>query len=197
MSAALGLMLLAALWLGPLPGLVREGSHAAHMLLHMGVVAFAVPLLCLGLFRRAPPWLAARAPGVMAATTLIDFAVVWAWHAPGLQAAARESGAVLALEQATFALAAALVWLPAVAGPAFAGAAALFMTAMHMTLLGVLIALAPRALHAGHEAGIWGLDALRDQQLGGIVMLVLAGGVYGGAGLWLAAKGLDRREARA
>ena len=195
----LGVASFAALWVGPLPDLARVGSHSAHMILHMGVVAVAVPLVALGL---APALsrgrLAAGAPAFLATATMIDLVVVWGWHLPAFQSAARASGGILALEQASFALAALLVWLPALAGPAFAGALALFFTAMHMTLLGVLIAVSPLPLHAheGLQAGLWGLDAMRDQELGGIVMLAVSGSVYLLAGLWLAARGLRPAEAR-
>ena len=195
---ALGAASFAVLWAGPLPGLARAGSHAAHMILHMGVVAVAVPLVALGL---APALsrgrLAAGAPALLATATMIDLVVVWGWHLPAFQTAARASGGILALEQASFALAALLVWLPALAGPAFAGALALFFTAMHMTLLGVLIAVSPVLLH-GHEGhtGLWGLDAMQDQELGGIVMLAVSGSVYLLAGLRLAARGLRPAEAR-
>ena len=57
-----GCLLLAALWFGPLPELARQ-SFAAHMSLHMGVVAVATPLVALGLaggaadpVRRRPGW---------------------------------------------------------------------------------------------------------------------------------------------
>ncbi|MEG3158615.1 hypothetical protein ACKVMH_12180, partial [Lysobacter zhanggongensis] len=43
-----GLLVLAATWLGPLPGLSR-GAFAAHMLMHMGVVAVAAPMIAVGL----------------------------------------------------------------------------------------------------------------------------------------------------
>ena len=49
----LGFALLAALWLGPLPERSR-GSFAAHMVVHMGIVAVAAPLLVLGLSRLWP-----------------------------------------------------------------------------------------------------------------------------------------------
>ncbi len=195
----LGVASLMALWAGPLPGIVRDGSHAAHMILHMGVVAVAIPLIALGLAPAlADSRLAARAPTILAAVTMIDLVVIWAWHLPALQAAARGNGWILSLEQASFALAALFIWLPALAGPAFAGALALFFTAMHMTLLGVLIAVSPVLLHGheGHGVGIWGLEAMQDQELGGIVMLAVSGSVYLLAGLWLAAVGLRPSEAR-
>ena len=61
------------------------------------------------------------------------------------------------------------------------GVAALLLTSMHMTLLGALLALAPRPLYHTHAA------ALADQQLGGALMLAVGGAVYLGGGLLLAA----------
>ena len=45
---AVGVLVLALIWLGPLVSTWRT-SFAAHMLAHMGVVAIAAPLLALGL----------------------------------------------------------------------------------------------------------------------------------------------------
>ncbi|NLY59705.1 MAG: cytochrome c oxidase caa3-type, assembly factor CtaG-like protein, partial [Gammaproteobacteria bacterium] len=42
------LLLLAGLWLGPLPAMSRT-AFSAHMLLHLGVVALVAPLLAAGL----------------------------------------------------------------------------------------------------------------------------------------------------
>lgn len=44
------LLLLAGLWLGPLPAMSRT-AFSAHMLLHLGVVALVAPLLAAGLVR--------------------------------------------------------------------------------------------------------------------------------------------------
>jgi putative membrane protein len=52
---------------------------------------------------------------------------------------------------------------------------------MHMTLLGALLALAPRPLYHAHASA-----ALADQQLGGALMLTVGGVVYLGGGLVLA-----------
>ena len=97
-------------------------------------------------------------------------------------------------EQAMFLGVGFALWRSALVRPA-GGVAALLLTSMHMTLLGVLIGLAPRALYAGmamHPA--FGLDALADQQLGGVVMLVIGGASYCLGGLWMLA-GLLRYRA--
>lgn len=167
-----GALALAALWLGPLPALA-ERSFAAHMALHMGVVALAAPLLALPLAgRRLPPWLS---PLPLSA---VEALVVWAWHAPTLHHAARHGALALAGEQLSFLASGLAVWAASVGrGRAGEGAAALLLTSMHMTLLGALFALAPRPLYGAH--------ALDDQHLGGVVMLLAGGASYLAGGLWL------------
>jgi putative membrane protein len=188
---SLGVVVLAAAWLGPLAQLSRE-SFSAHMAMHMAVVAVAAPLLALGVagtrydpVRRAPAFF----PPVP--LSLVELVVVWAWHAPALHHLARnEIGGFLA-EQSSFLFSGLLVWLSAFGGGMDrrrerlgAGIAALLLTSMHMTLLGALLALSPRALysHAGHGAA---MSTLEDQHLGGAIMLLVGGVAYlaGGVGL--------------
>lgn len=186
-----GCLLLAALWLGPLPQLASR-AFFAHMALHMGVVAVAAPLLALGLaggrFDPVP-----RMPALFAAipASLLEFVVVWAWHAPQLHHTARRGAAGLIAEQGMFFAAGLLVWLSAFGGAVSgsaprraSGVVALLLTSMHMTLLGALLALAPRSVYP-HAGGAFGLDALEDQHLGGVIMLVIGGVSYllGGLGL--------------
>ncbi len=182
--ALAGVTILAAAWLGPLPRLA-EGSFLAHMALHMAVVALAAPLLALALRARLPVWAAVAA-------SLVEMAVIWVWHAPGPHSAARTTDLGLAAEQLSFLGAAFLVWLAALSAPALAGAAALFFTSMHMTLLGVAVALARSPICRVETAGgpLFGLDPLADQEAGGILMLALGGAIYAGAGLALAGRAL-------
>jgi len=60
------------------------------------------------------------------------------------------------------------------------GVAAMLLTSMHMTLLGALVGLAPRPLYAmmAMHPAAHGLDALEDQQLGGVVMLMVGAASY-------------------
>jgi putative membrane protein len=196
MMAAAGCLVLALAWLGPL-ALGIETGFAGHMMVHMAVVAIAAPLLALGLAgsRLDPTPLAPLLFAPMLASAL-EFVVVWGWHAPMLHAAARASTAVLALEQLSFLAAGLLVWLAAFGrgpGPARAawgaGILALFLTSMHMTLLGALLALSPRPLYYhAHGAGIGGLAPLDDQHLGGAIMLLVGGASYLVGGLVLMAR---------
>ncbi|MBB3996513.1 cytochrome c oxidase assembly protein [Aureimonas pseudogalii] len=197
-------LLLALLWGGPLPERA-EGSFAAHMVMHMGVVALAAPLAAFGL-ARAFPGLVRRVPGRFALlAALAEFLLVWGWHAPALHDAARQSLSLLLLEQASFLAAGLFVWLTAFGAAAdgnrtearAAGAAGLLVTSMHMTLLGALLLLAPRALYACAQlcTPFSTLTAHEDQQLGGVLMLAIGGSAYLVGGLVLLAGLLNDRRA--
>lgn len=187
-----GLAVLAFAWLGPLPQWVAQ-SFAAHMWLHMSVVGIGVPLVAIGIAGRVNS-LGGNAVTLSIAASVLDLVVVWLWHAPYLHMASRSEPWALALEQASFAGVALLVWLVAFTGPPLAGAITLFFTSMHMTLLGALLGLAPRPIYAGHHhGGLWGLDALADQQIGGVIMLAVGGVIYLGGCLVLAARALNPR----
>ena len=200
-ALAAGVLLLAALWLGPLPSLAAR-SFAAHMTLHMGVVAVAAPLIAAGLavggWRLAgpspsvdlPPTVNRQPPTPLLAPiplSVLELIIVWAWHAPALHQAARHEAGIMALEQASFLGAGVLVWLSSLRnrGP---GIVALLLTSMHMTLLGALLALTPRPLYAHH-----GTAALADQHLGGAIMLLIGGASYLAGGLWLTMRLLQER----
>lgn len=190
---ALGLLALAATWLGPLPRLAQH-AFFAHMGMHMAVVAIAAPLLAFGLaggrFDPVRKWPALFPPIPI---SVIELLVVWAWHAPTLHHAARHSVAGLIAEQSSFLLCGLLIWLSSFGGDAQrrreragAGVAALLLTSMHMTFLGALLSLTPRPLylHSGHFAA---LTPLEDQHLGGAIMLIIGGISYLAGGLWLTA----------
>jgi putative membrane protein len=192
---AAGLAVLAFAWLGPLPHWVPH-SFAAHMLLHMTVVGIGVPLVAIGIASRARS-LGGSAMALPIAASVLDLVVVWLWHAPFLHSASRSEPWVLALEQASFAGVALVLWLVAFTGPRLSGAITLFFTSMHMTLLGALLGLANRPIYsADHHGSLWGLDALADQEVGGVVMLAIGGVIYLGGGLILAARGLQAGAVR-
>lgn len=184
-----GVALLAFAWLGPLPSLVSV-SFAAHMALHMTVVGIGVPLIAIGIAR---DYTVRSVNGLVLpiAVSILDLVVVWLWHAPYLHHASRSEPLMLVLEQASFAGVAFLVWVVAFGGAPLAGALTLFFTSMHMTLLGALVGLAGRPIYHGHVHGdLFGLDAIADQQLGGVIMLAVGGVIYLSGGLVLAARAL-------
>lgn len=189
-----GVIVLAAAWFGPLPAFSRQ-SFAAHMVMHVSVIAVAAPLLVIGIAgTRFDP--VRRVPRLFSPipASVLEFAIVWIWHAPVLHHAARQSTSLLIVEQGTFLAAGLLVWLATLGGsplqrrqrivPAISG---LLLTSMHMTLLGVLLALADRELyfHAGHGSPLLGMTPMLDQQLGGVIMLLVGGLAYFGGALYL------------
>jgi putative membrane protein len=198
-----GVAALAAAWLGPLPGLARQ-SFAAHMTMHMIVVAVAAPLIALALAgseldpSRAMPRFFAPIPA-----SILELVVVWAWHAPALHHAARHETGPLALEQATFLGAGLLLWMAAVGGRreqrrarGAVGVAGLLFTSMHMTLLGALFVLGTRPLYIHIAETPAALSSLADQHLGGVIMLLVGGTSYLAGGLWLTADLLRAPKAR-
>lgn len=197
----LGCLALAAAWLGPLPALIPH-SFVAHMIMHVTVVAVAAPLLASGIAgSRLDPARAAPALLPPVPISMLEMAVVWAWHAPILHHASRHLAWALVLEQGLFFVVGLLVWLSAFGGDrilrrerAAAGIIGLLLASMHMTLLGALLALSPRSLYGHVGASAFGLTALEDQQLGGVVMLLVAGTAYMAGGLYLLA-GLLRESA--
>lgn len=187
----LGLAVLAMAWVIPVPYFDRH-AFWAHMTVHMLVVAVAAPFLALGVaggkWDPVPyaPQLFAPIP-----ISVIELIAVWAWHAPVLHHFARNTNAGLLIEQATFLISGLLMWLSAFGGTdadssprRAAGVVGLLLTSMHMTLLGALLALAPRPLF-DHMHGHSALSPLGDQHLGGAIMLLVGGVSYLAGGLWL------------
>jgi putative membrane protein len=175
-------------------------TFTEHMTLHMTLVAVVAPVAAAWVARtRLDP--VRRLPRVFSPlpASLVEFVVVWGWHLPALNVTARHYGGWFAAEQIMFLGASLFLWLSILGGVphqrsarAAAGVIALVLTFAHMTMLGVLIALAPRDLYGRHN------DGITDQQLGGGIMIAVAVVAYLGAALWLSrslAGGRERAEA--
>jgi putative membrane protein len=185
-SLVAGLLLLAILW----PGILAFGerdSFSIHMIVHMGVVAGAAPLIAIGLSGSRHdltirwPWFTP----VLA--SLVELVAVWGWHLPAARKLAEASWLVTSLEQMSFLVAGVLLWLSCLGGALdgregrrLAGTFGLLFTSMHMTLLGALLALSPRPLYGSADVTCFGvpLSAAVDQQAGGVVMLLVGAIVY-------------------
>lgn len=174
----LGISLLAALWLGPLPAMART-AFSPHMILHLGVAVVAAPLIALGTLRgsrgRGRPE-RRLLPLAMAASGL-EMLIVWGWHAPALQQAAASYAVMFGIQQVTFLLAGMLVWMVSFGGDSRmangVGALAMAVTFIHMVMLGVLLSLAPDLVYSPLVCqGAFGFDPLEDQRLGGALMAV-------------------------
>jgi cytochrome c oxidase assembly factor CtaG len=188
------------------------GEHLLtfHMIEHEIVMAISAPLLvisrpagpilwsmprpirvAIGRFLRRPAititWRRLSSGGN---ATLLHGLAIWAWHVPMLFDAAVGNVAVHRLQHLSFLLTALLFWW-SVFRSSESGVAAwhLFVTMLHTSVLGALMALAPRVLYTAQTATAldWGLTPLEDQQLAGLIMWVPAGTVYAGAALALTA----------
>lgn len=208
-----GWLALVAALVSPLDPL-GEHLFSAHMLQHELLMVVAAPLLCvarplavwiwalpmaarraLGSGSRHPAWAVPWriATGAIAGW-MLHAVVLWGWHVPWLFEAARADVFVHTLQHLSF-LASALLFWWAVLKPTSRGAQGvalvyLFTTMVHTSALGALMTLSPLVWYPGYlpSADALGVDALEDQQLGGLVMWVPAGLSYFATGLALAAR---------
>lgn len=111
---------------------------------------------------------------------------IWAWHTPALYQRALEHEALHAAEHLSFIATALPLWW-AVLEPRgvrregyAAGILVLLATAMHTGALGALLVFARTPWYPAQAAGAaaWGLTALEDQQLAGLIMWIPGGFIY-------------------
>ncbi|WP_224598425.1 cytochrome c oxidase assembly protein [Mesorhizobium sp. ES1-3] len=199
-SLLAGVSVLAGLWLGPLVALSRT-AFSPHMLLHLGVVIVAAPLLAFGLALHRPPLAAfGNALSWCLLAVLFEMVAVWGWHIPLLHDAAGRSTSLFVLEQASFLFAGLFVWTVAFAArnreTAPAAAIAMFLTFTHMTMFGLVLTLAPILLYDPDLCrGAFGLDRLQDQHLGGVLMAVGGGVPYLIGTVWALSNMLGEKTA--
>jgi putative membrane protein len=182
---------------------------SAHMIQHELLMVCAAPLVVAGrpleawAWALAPAWrraiAAIRLPGVSRAwrgITSVNGAwcahalALWAWHVPLLFTAALADEGIHALQHACFLGTALAFWWSALPRarerPAGGALASVFTTMLHTGALGALLTFAPSAWYATDAgARAFGLTALEDQQLGGLVMWLPGSLAYLVAGLVL------------
>ena len=191
-----GLVLLGALWGGPLPEMSRR-AFSPHMILHLGVTVVAAPLIAIGLLNAGPASAGPRRPLLLAiAASMFELVVVWGWHAPAMHDAAAGRDAVFVAQQLSFLAAGLGIWTVSFGGNSRAsagiGVLAMMFTFMHMAMLGILLSLAPDLIYSPlYCLGAWGFDPLEDQRLGGALMAVFGGLPYLFGGIALAFRLLD------
>lgn len=193
---------------------------SAHMLQHELMMVVAAPLLCLaqplvawtwalppalrrllGRGTRQPAWAAAwafiTAPWP---AWVLHALVLWGWHLPALFDRALADNGLHVLQHLSFLFSALLFWWSALrpGRAAHRGAAlmSVFTTMLHTAGLGALLALSDTPWYAAYigSTAALGVDALQDQQLGGLVMWVPAGVAYLAAGLALVARWLRQGD---
>lgn len=160
----------------------------------LGVMLWALPRrarqLAAGLLRGWPVragWGALAGGGC---ATLLHGVAIWVWHAPVLFDDAVENVAMHRLQHVSFFATAVLFWWAVLwRSPPGRAAWHVIVTMFHTSILGALMALAPRVLYGAQTAAAarWGLTPLEDQQLAGIIMWVPAGTIYAAAALALLA----------
>lgn len=185
-----GFVVLAAALISPLHEL-GETLFSAHMIQHELLMAVAAPLLVLGkpvvpltwgfpasLRRSISRVFAIQVPPL--AAFLLHAAAIWIWHFPRLYDASVTSEVVHAAQHISF-LGTALIFWWALLHARGAAIVYLFLTAIHTTLLGALLAVSDTPFYSVYsDAGsrVWGLTRIEDQQLGGLIMWVPGGIVY-------------------
>ncbi|WP_377296778.1 cytochrome c oxidase assembly protein [Rhizobium sp. SGZ-381] len=193
-----GLLVLCAAW--ALLIFENAASFSVHMITHMAVVAGAAPLLALSISGSRYDRVATSRMLTPLTASLIELIVVWGWHLPALRALSESSAVFRMLEQACFLTAGLILWLSCFGGSGEArderrlgGTLGLLFTTMHMTLLGALLALSPRPLYGDGLVTCFGttLSAGEDQQVGGVVMLMVGAAVYLAGGVALLARTLN------
>lgn len=179
----LGVAILIGLWSSPLVPLARR-AFSAHMMLHLSLVTIVCPLIAVPAlrFRLVQIVLRPTVPTALAASAF-DLFITWGWHAPILHEAAARHMPVFIFQQASFVTAGLLVWGVSFAGQtrrdAGLGVMAMAMTFMHMSMLGVLLAITPHLIYSPDVCqGAFGFSRLADQQLGGALMAVWGGLPY-------------------
>ena len=142
----------------------------ARTLHHLILIGLLAPLLAIALpLRRIPAGAAFFALS----------AALWAWHVPVVYAAAWDHPTLYWAMQATLLLPAWAVWSAVFVprgglGGAVAAAIPVAALAGQMGLIGAILTFAPRPLYLEHlvYTDAFGLSALADQQLAGLVMWV-------------------------
>jgi cytochrome c oxidase assembly factor CtaG len=171
----------------PLDELGDEYLFSAHMIQHLLLMFVTVPLWLAGM----PGWLVdgiipkrldllvKRLAGLMSAfVTFVG--VMWIWHIPAIYEMAQETEAIHIFEHLTFIGGALIGWWPVFG----AGTSRipkpeppmrmlyLFLLAIPCTSLAAVLTFAHTPLYSFYVTAphIFGLDALQDQRLGGLLM---------------------------
>lgn len=196
-----------------------EHLFLAHMIEHELLMAVAAPLLAvsrpLGTFLHAwprrfrlvliagastPPvqwlWACLTAPAV---ATFLHAAAIWVWHIPVLLDGTLQSEFLHRIQHVSFLVTALFFWWAIFRSPRRdygVGAVHVFMTMVHTGLLGALLTLAPHDAYPlqTHDAPLFGLTPLEDQQLAGLFMWVPGGLIYMVCGLSLLYGWISRRS---
>jgi len=164
--------LIAILFVSPLCALTSAlfSARVAH---HVVLVAVIAPLLVMSL-PSASRLLPFARFGAFAFVT--HMMVLWFWHAPSPYAAALADSRVFWVMELSLLFSAMWLWMSVLVPAAPLGSALGIMlgTVIQMGALGAIVTFARVPLYAAHVSVTepWGLSALQDQQLAGLIMWV-------------------------
>jgi putative membrane protein len=161
---------------------------SARIAQHMLLILVAAPLIALGL-PRASAW---HHGWRLWASSVVFFAALWFWHMPAPYDATFGASWIYWAMHLTLFGSSLFLWRELLHHPARQTGqvlAAGTLTFMQMGLLGAVLTLADRPMFQWHltTTQAWGLSALQDQQLGGVIMWVPGTALF----LWIAVRSLS------
>lgn len=218
---ALGMLAVFVALVSPLDALAGA-LFSAHMGQHILLMQVAAPLLVLGISPAILAWGAPRAwrrPLLSGGHSLawvhtswkalshplvawaLHTLALWIWHTPRLYEAALVDERLHVLEHLSFLGSGLLYWWTVFQPKGLdrelgVRLLSVFTMAMQSGLLGALLTFAPLPWYAGQSAGAaaWGLTALEDQQLAGVLMWAPGGLVYLISAVWMLGARLTAME---
>lgn len=162
---------LAVAFLSPLCAL-SSALFSARVVHHILLVIVAAPLLAVA--RPSPRRIGVGLPFLVSTVTL------WLWHLPAAYDAALGHLGLYWVMQFSLLGTAWAFWRAVFSQPATSGLGWAFLAYLAMGMLGAILTLTPQPLYATHATApmLWGMMALTDQQLGGLIMWMPAGLVF-------------------
>ena len=191
----LGVAVMFLALVSPLDKVGDEYLFSAHMAQHLLLIMVMPPLLLMGM----PGWLLrslVQRPSVaglarLATSPVVAFVLfngnLWLWHLPAPYDLALRYEGIHIVEHLSFMATAVINWWP-VLGPLLevprlshpGRMAYLFLNSLASAALGILLVFARDPLYPSYVEAprVFGISALADQQLGGLIMWVPGGLVY-------------------
>jgi cytochrome c oxidase assembly factor CtaG len=176
-----GVVLVLAAVVSPIATVALHYLVSAHLLQNVMLAEWAPALLVVGV-AAATASRVARLPGFAVLTYPLVALPLWillyaAWHIPAAYDAALRHGPLLRLQHLSYLLFGVLLWWPVFQRAPHRlanGTKALYVFGAFLfaSPLGLLLALLPSAIYDFYAEAprLWGLDALTDQQIAGVIM---------------------------
>ena len=199
-SFVTGMAVLAIIFISPLCALT-VALFSARVVHHVLLVAIAPPLLAWALINHPKVGKAALAealPSLLTPLLVLHTVIFWLWHAPDAYVLALSSTPVYWLMQGTLLASAVLFWGAVLLASPARAIASLVAVTVQMGLLGALLVFSGQPLYTPHftTTAPFGMTALADQQLAGLIMWVPASLPYLLVAVLLLSSWLRQNEAR-